>query len=167
MLRNGFEQENDDDVCILQYGIRMACTGDLDALYALMEKYYDYDCHDFDRKKAKKAMRKLLGNRKLGTVLLVLDGSSKPIGYLVLAFGYSLEFGGRDAFIDEFFILQEYRGRKIGQAVLEHAHKVAKKAEVNALHLEVTRHNSAVIGFYRRNGFVDHDRYLMTKRTSP
>ncbi len=147
----------------------MARAGDLDALLALMEKYYDYDRHDFDRKKARNAMRRLLENRRLGSVLLALDARSnnngKPIGYLVLAFGYSLEFGGRDAFIDEFFIMEEYRGKGIGKAVLEHAQKVAKKQRVNALHLEVTKHNSAVIGFYRRAGFVDHDRYLMTRRT--
>jgi GNAT superfamily N-acetyltransferase len=130
-----------------------------------MEKYYDYDRHDFDRKMARSAMRRLLGNRRLGIVLLALDGS-KPIGYLVLALGYSLEFGGRDAFIDEFFIKEKYRGKGIGKAVLAHAHTVAKKQRVNALHLEVTRHNSAVIGFYRRGGFIDHDRYLMTKRIS-
>ncbi|HEX6561041.1 MAG TPA: GNAT family N-acetyltransferase [Nitrososphaera sp.] len=147
----------------LSYRIRAARAGDLDALFALMEMYYDYDHHDFDRKKARNAMRRLLQDRRLGTVLLALDGR-KPVGYLVLALGYSLEFGGRDAFIDEFFILQEYRGKGIGKAVLVHAQKAAKKQQVKALHLEVTRHNSAVIGFYAHDGFVDHDRYLMTKR---
>ena len=36
-----------------------------------------------------------------------------------------------------------------------------------ALHLEVTKHNSRVINLYRREGFVDHDRYLMTRLIRP
>lgn len=148
----------------MPYRIRAARPGDLGALYALMEMYDDYDRHKFDRKKARNAMRRMLGDRRLGTVLIALDGK-RPIGYLVLALGYSLEFGGRDAFIDEFFIAEEYRGKGLGKAVLAQAQKVAKRRQVKALHLEVTRHNDRVIGFYRKDGFVDHDRYLMTKRT--
>ena len=36
-------------------------------------------------------------------------------------------------------------------------------AGVSALHLEVERQNEAAQGFYRRLGFKDHDRYLMTR----
>jgi ribosomal protein S18 acetylase RimI-like enzyme len=34
---------------------------------------------------------------------------------------------------------------------------------VTALHLEVERKNKAAQEFYRRIGFQDHDRYLMTR----
>lgn len=142
--------------------IRMAKKGDLDSLLGLMEKYYAYDRHRFDGATAKKAMRRLLGDRNLGVVFLITDRI--PIGYLVLAFGYSLEFHGRDAFVDEFFLLEGYRGKGVGKAALKHAQRIAEKRGIKALHLEVTRHNSRVVDFYRREGFVDHDRYLMTKR---
>lgn len=39
-----------------------------------------------------------------------------------------------------------------------------REAGVSALHLEVARKNTAAQGFYRRLGFEDHDRYLMTRR---
>ncbi len=34
---------------------------------------------------------------------------------------------------------------------------------VKALHLEVERHRQSAYELYRRAGFEDHDRYLMTK----
>ena len=37
---------------------------------------------------------------------------------------------------------------------------------VRALHLEVERDNTNARALYRKVGFVDHDRYLMTKRIS-
>lgn len=128
-----------------------------------MEEYYDYDRHNFDRKNARRAMRRLLAGPALGTVFLAGDRNS-PIGYLVLAFGYSLEYHGRDAFVDEFFILEKYRGKGLGSKMLARAEKAAKKIGVRAIHLEVTMHNEPVLRFYRREGFEDHDRHLVTKR---
>ena len=91
---------------------------------------------------------------------LLSDGS---LG-LVLAFGYSLEYHGRDAFLDEFFIEEDYRGKGHGKKMLTRAENAAKKLGIKAIHLEVTRHNDPVIPFYKREGFQDHDRYLMIKR---
>jgi GNAT superfamily N-acetyltransferase len=147
----------------LSVKIRVAAEEDLLCLLALMKEYYAYDRHDFDARRARQAMHRLLGNREFGTVFLIENGN-EPVGYLVLALGYSLEYGGRDAFIDEFFILEQHRGKSLGRMALRHAERTARKYDVMAMHLEVTRHNSSVIDMYRRAGFVDHDRHLMTKR---
>ncbi len=40
----------------------------------------------------------------------------------------------------------------------------ARKLGVNAIHLEATRENAVAIALYRRVGFVDHERWLMTKK---
>ena len=93
---------------------RIATKNDLEPLLALMEKYYEYDRHDFDRKKARQAMRDLLSDRSLGLVLVTNDRNTM-IGYLVLAFGYSPEYHGRDSFLDEFFINEDYRGKGTGK----------------------------------------------------
>jgi hypothetical protein len=89
-------------------GIRIARKDDLEGIVALMEKYYEYDRHDFDRKNARRVMRRLLADPVLGRVFLAADKNS-AIGYLALTFGYSLEYHGRDAFVDEFFILKIQR----------------------------------------------------------
>ena len=65
--------------------IRTARKGDLVRLLVLMEQYYKYDRHNFDHDAAKKAMRRLLADRNLGTVLLITEGRA-AIGYLVHAF---------------------------------------------------------------------------------
>jgi ribosomal protein S18 acetylase RimI-like enzyme len=143
--------------------IRKATKNDLESLLLLMKKYYEYDRHDFDQKKAQRAMRDLLSDSSLGMVLLA-GNKNTTIGYLVLAFGYSLEYHGRDAFLDEFFIDEDYRDKGVGKKMLVRAENAAKKLGIKAIHLEVTRHNDSVIPFYRRAGFQDHDRYLMTKR---
>jgi ribosomal protein S18 acetylase RimI-like enzyme len=84
-------------------------------------------------------------------------------GYLVLTFGFSLEFGGRDALIDELYVRENFRGRGLGRASLVLAAEVCREEGIRALHLEVDRVNTRAQGVYRQAGFRDHDRYLLTK----
>jgi ribosomal protein S18 acetylase RimI-like enzyme len=46
---------------------------------------------------------------------------------------------------------------------MEFVETVARELGVNAMHLEVSRDNEAALELYRRIGYVDHGRYLMTK----
>jgi diamine N-acetyltransferase len=105
------------------------------------------------------------GDESLGHVWLI-SYEGEAVGSLVLTLGYSLEYGGRDAFIDEVYIRESHRGQGIGQHALTFAENVCRSLGVRALHLEVERENTTAHGLYRKAGFVDHDRYLMTKRIS-
>ncbi len=85
------------------------------------------------------------------------------MGYVALTFGYSLEFHGRDAFVDELFVRAERRGEGAGTAALGFIMDTCPTLGVHALHLEVERVNTAAQALYRLFGFHDHDGYLMTR----
>ena len=55
-----------------------------------------------------------------------------------------------------------YRGKGIGSQTLEFFAAEAKKLGARTIHLEVN-HGNPAIELYRRAGFEDHNRYLMTK----
>ena len=93
--------------------------------------------------------------------LIVCD--EKHVGYVVLTVSFSFEYRGCDAYIDELYIAEECRGRGIGRQAMEFAEGAARERGVNAMHLEVSRDNEAALELYRRAGYVDHGRYLMTK----
>jgi ribosomal protein S18 acetylase RimI-like enzyme len=82
---------------------------------------------------------------------------------VVLTVSFSFEYRGRDAYIDELYIAEEHRGRGIGRRAMAYVEKMARELGVNAMHLEVSRDNTAALELYRRIGYVDHGRYLMTK----
>jgi ribosomal protein S18 acetylase RimI-like enzyme len=86
-----------------------------------------------------------------------------PVGYVVLTFGYSLEFLGRDAFIDELYLREYYRGRGWGRKTLDFVEEQARTSDIRSIHLEVVRQNDTAKEVYRRTGYVDHDHFLMTK----
>lgn len=98
---------------------------------------------------------------ELGYVWLVrADGTS--VGYVVLTLCYSLEYGGRSAYVDDLFIRAPYRGRGLGRSALEHVRRACEALEIRAVHLEVDRADSAAQALYRGFGFVETDRQLLT-----
>lgn len=88
-----------------------------------------------------------------------------PIGYIVVTFGWSLEFGGLDAIIDELYVRPGVRGRGIASEALIALPRALSAGGLRAMHLEVDRSNPAAIKLYKRAGFVARDTYMfMSKR---
>jgi GNAT superfamily N-acetyltransferase len=141
---------------------RLAVGSDTDTLIEFMQAYYAFDGHGFDREKACVALTTLLRDTNFGRAWLILDGDA-AVGYIVLCFGYSLEWLGRDAFVDEFYLREEYRGRGWGRKTMEFVEEAAREAGIRTLHLEVVRKNVTALEVYRRMGFAEHQSTFMSK----
>jgi ribosomal protein S18 acetylase RimI-like enzyme len=124
----------------------------------LVRQYHEFDAVPFEESVTGRALLPLLKQEDAGRVWLIRIGDS-IIGYVALCFGYSIEFGGRDAFIDEMYILDGHRGGGIGRKVLEEIRLQAKNLGVMALHLEVDRSNERARRLYRSVGFTSRERY--------
>jgi len=142
--------------------IRLAAPSDVDAVLALCRELYEFDGTPFHADGHRAALVELISRPDCGCVWLIEVGA-ETIGYVVLCFGFSLEFRGRDAFVDEFYLREPFRRRGVGTEVMEQVAREAQRLGVKALHLEVERTNTAAQAFYRKIGFKDHSRYLMTK----
>jgi len=144
-----------------------ATPDDIEALIVMMRDLYAHDgLGPLDEAISRRALLGVIGDATLGRVFLILL-ANEFAGYAVLTFGYSLEFHGRDAFVDEIYLRAEYRGLGIGKRALEFLTGVCAENGVSALHLEVERSNTQAQAVYRKFGFEDHDRYLMTKWIAP
>lgn len=141
---------------------RVALESDADVLLEFMEAYYEYDGHGFDREKARGALVELLRDSRFGRAWLVLDGD-RAVGYVVLCFGYSLEWLGRDAFVDEFYLRGEYRRRGWGRQTMDFVEQEARAAGVRTLHLEVVQKNTRALDVYRKMGFREHASTFLSK----
>jgi GNAT superfamily N-acetyltransferase len=142
---------------------RAAVPGDLEVLLRLMHDLQRDDPWSvpFHQENVRATMLELLQSPSMGRVFLIFDGEL-CIGYLVLSFDFSLEYGGKNAWIDELFVRPEFRGQGIGSRALDFATQTARELGAKVLHLEVNRGNPA-IHLYRRCGFEEHDRYLLSK----
>jgi GNAT superfamily N-acetyltransferase len=143
----------------------LATPADEDLLVELMREFYLIEHLPFDEQVVRKGLREILAQRIYGLIHLIrVDGHASDVaGYMALTFGFSLEFHGRDALIDELYVREAHRGKGLGRAALELAEEVCRREGVAALHLEVDRVNVRAQEIYRKAGYRDHDRYLLTR----
>ena len=127
-----------------------------------MEGFYRDTDTPFHAEPAERALAALVADPFLGRLFLIETGE-KLAGYVVLTLGFSLEFLGREAFVDELYVAAEHRGHGLGQAAIRFLEAVAVELGVRALHLEVGPDNESALGLYRRAGFEDRRHHLMTK----
>lgn len=145
----------------METNFKIANSSDTETLLELIQEFYKVEHLPFDDNTIR-ALAKILNDDSLGRIWLIQDGN-EAIGYVVLTFGYSLEFRGRDALVDELYIRESYRRQGVGTKALQFVEDVCASLGIEALHLEVDRKNTTAQGLYRKVGFADHDRYLMTK----
>ena len=142
--------------------LTLADPDDLDRLLPMVAAFHAFEKIERSDEQRRKAIVPLLDGSPLGAVWLI-GPSRAPVGYIAVSFGWSLELGGMDGFIDEFFIRQSVRGRGMGTEVLSTLLPLLADAGVMALHLEVARDNPDAARLYQRRGFEMRDQYnLMT-----
>jgi diamine N-acetyltransferase len=142
---------------------RPAASGDLGELLGFSEALYLEDgTVRFECERASAGFRQLLENESLGRVWMI-DMDGRSVGYVVLTWGFSVEYWGRVGLVDELYLLPDHRDRGLGTAAMELAERACRERGVRAVQLEVSRTNVRAQKLYRRLGFIDHDRYLMAK----
>ena len=140
--------------------LRLAEQGDLEQVLTYVRAYHEIEGITHSALNTASAVRPLLGQSTLGRVWLICRGP-QSIGYIAICFGYSIEFGGRDAIVDELFILPEHRGKGFGTAVLALAKSEAALLDVKALHLEVARSNEKAQRLYKSSGFISREGFFI------
>jgi len=147
--------------------VQRATPSDIDSLLLLMRQMQNDDpwSEPFNETIVRKNLSELLHNPHFG-VLYVARDEQTPVAYLVICFDFSLEYRGKGAWVDELFVAPSHRGQGIGTQLLDLAETSSCECGAQTLHLEVN-HGNRAIELYRRRGFVDHHRYLMTKWLTP
>ncbi|MBC7796617.1 MAG: GNAT family N-acetyltransferase [Pyrinomonadaceae bacterium] len=144
--------------------LKTAELSDLQTLSELRKEFNDFEPFPkpLDAETQKRALHQLVSSQSFGRVWLI-NQDDEIAGYVILIYGYSLEYAGRDALIDELFLRERFRGRGIGKATLEFIEGFCRENDLKAVHLEVEHDNLTAQGLYQKAGFVNHNRFFLTK----
>lgn len=144
--------------------LHLAKPEDLDRLTALVAAFHGEHDITLSHEQRHAGLAPLLDGIPHGAAYLI-GPTRAPIGYVIITFGWSVEFGGMDGFIDELYIRPPVRGRGVATEVLLALPKALGDAGVKALHLEVERDNATAQKLYARSGFKPRDRYMLMTKT--
>jgi ribosomal protein S18 acetylase RimI-like enzyme len=135
---------------------------EIPSLLEMMREFYAQQEMRFEKATATRAINQLIERPEHGQIYLIFQGSELA-GYFALTFCFSLEFHGRFGLLDEVYLREAFRGQKLGKSVVPFAEDLCRKAGIQALRLEVGRENQHAQSLYRKAGFKEEGRNLMTK----
>ena len=143
--------------------IQRANGSHIDELMVLITDFYNHFDYPFEAISHRKMIEYFLANEHLGSIWLIrTEGHS--VGYIALANGFTFELGGRDAFVDEFFISEPYRNRGYGRLALQTIFGKMDELGLVALHLMTENYNERAKRLYESIGFQDLKRSTLTWR---
>jgi GNAT superfamily N-acetyltransferase len=99
------------DTCLV-----LAGPPDEATILPLARAFHAEDGHPLSER-GEHALRRLLADSALGLVFKVVR-ADRVVGYAALCFGYTIEWGGRDAFIDDLYLEPDARGQDLGRRIV-------------------------------------------------
>ncbi|MFI5021466.1 MAG: GNAT family N-acetyltransferase [Alphaproteobacteria bacterium] len=140
----------------------LAREADVDALLGMARAFHVEDGHPLDTR-GEAAVVRVAKGEPLARAWIARIGR-EAVGYVVVTLGYSIEYGGRDGFIDDLYLVPELRGRGLGRKMLAFTLSQAAQLGIGTLHLEVETSNDQATRLYRSAGFEATGRSLMRLR---
>ncbi len=145
--------------------LRQATSADVAALMELSAQFYAHFAYPFDAAQHRALLEHFLAHEHLGSIWLI-QTAEKPVGYLALTYGFTFEFGGRDAFVDEFFIGESHRNLGFGHLALQEIQQKMEALGLKALHLQTESYNERAKKMYESLGFQDFKRATLSYRAA-
>lgn len=133
---------------------------DITAITLMMQDFYTIDNYPMDVEVTKTLFQEFISNEKLGKSWLIYS-ENEIVGYMILTFVFSFEYGGKIAFVDELFIKETARGKGIGKEAIRFIQAEVPKLSLKLLYLEVEPHNENAQKLYLAHDFELHNRKLM------
>ena len=133
---------------------------DIEVITQMMQDFYAIDNYPMDVEVAKTLFQEFISNEHLGKSWLIYS-ENEIVGYIILTFIFSFEYGGKIAFVDELFIKETARGKGFGKEAIQFIQQEVPKLSLKLLYLEVEPHNENAQKLYLAHDFELHNRKLM------
>lgn len=145
--------------------VRRAVPDDLGVLLELVAEYCRADGHRFDAAVARDGIEPLLADDTYGAIWMIgpddRNGAPTADGYIVVTWGWSIEIGGLDVVLDEFYVRS--RGRGKGSDALGIIEAECRRRGVKRIFLETELTNQRARQLYERHGYQADDSIWMSK----
>ena len=132
--------------------LHTATTSDLEDILQLLTAQFHEHGIDLPATLLRDAVAAMFEKDDLGFFVVARAGG-QAVGLAAVSFAWTLEHGGKSAWLDELYVLPEQRGRGTGTALVHETVRVAAEAGCAAVDLEVDRDHRRAEALYAREGF--------------
>ncbi|MBF2080451.1 MAG: GNAT family N-acetyltransferase [Synechococcales cyanobacterium T60_A2020_003] len=132
--------------------VRPATPNDTETVFALIQALAEYEKLSHEVTGSVEALTDhLFGDRPVVEALLA-DIAEQSVGFALFFTNYSTFLTKPGLYLEDLFVLPEYRGRGIGKALIQQLAQLAVERDCGRLEWSVLDWNAPAIGFYERMG---------------
>jgi GNAT superfamily N-acetyltransferase len=132
--------------------VRPAQEGDEVAIMSLIHALAEYEKAPNEVVNSATELRKHLFEEKICDALVVVVNDN-VIGFALYYTNYST-WKGKCLYLEDFFVLPEYRGTGIGSLLFDEVVKIAKERKVRRMDWQVLDWNEPALNFYKKKNAV-------------
>ena len=137
--------------------IRSATSVQAESITRLLMAQLDEHRIDTPQDAVRFAVDGMLADNRRGFILVAATGE-RLLGVAYVSFTWTLEHGGKSAWLEELYVMPEVRNRGVGKAMLDAVLLKAREAHCAAVDLEVEVGHARAEHLYERAGFIPHTR---------
>ena len=145
--------------------IEPATPRDVPALLELITALAEYEKLRHEVVATEDGIRESLFGAAPAAEAVIARASGQPVGLAIWFHNYSTFLGRRGLYLEDLFVLPEWRGHGIGRALLVHLAKLAVERDCGRMEWSVLDWNAPAIRFYRSLGAVPMNEWTVFRLT--
>lgn len=132
--------------------IRSALISDTTTIFALIQELAKYEKLEHTFTGSEEALKNDLFGDRTYAEAIIAEWDEKAVGFALFFPNYSTFLTKPGIYLEDLFVLPEYRRRGIGKALLEYLKELAIKRDAGRLEWSVLDWNEPAIKFYESIG---------------
>ena len=138
--------------------IRLALEKDLDLIIYFINKIAEYEKMIDDVVLDKETLRDYLFNKKIAKCKFIME-DNKEVGFALYFYNFSTFKGRAGLYLEDIFILEEYRHKGYGKKLFLELVKEAKENNLGRMEWTCLNWNEPSIKFYKSLGAISLDEW--------
>jgi GNAT superfamily N-acetyltransferase len=145
--------------------IRPAGAADVPVLLDLIRGLAEYERLAGECVATAEGLRASLFEEPRGAEALLAFAGERPVGFALFFHNYSTFLGRRGLYLEDLFVLPEWRGRGVGGRLFAEVARLAVARRCGRLEWAVLDWNEPALGFYRKLGAMALDGWTVHRLT--
>ena len=138
--------------------IRLALEKDLDLIIYFINKIAEYEKMSNDVVLDKETLRDYMFNKKIAKCKFIME-DNKEVGFALYFYNFSTFKGRAGLYLEDIFILEEYRNKGYGKKLFLELVKEAKENNLGRMEWTCLNWNEPSIKFYKSLGAISLDEW--------
>ena len=149
----------------MTFRIEPARERDVPLILQLIKGLADYEKLAHEVTASEEALHSSLFGQQPAAEVVLAYADAEPVGFALFFHNYSTFLGRRGLYLEDLFVLPEWRGRGAGRALLTHLARLAVERGCGRFEWSVLDWNAPAIRFYQSLGARPMDEWTVFRLT--